>query len=81
MSVAIVLVHGGAGAWQRGSAHLETARTICEQAAAAGRDALASGGCSIDAVETAVRLLEDAPMMNAGRGSVPNAMASSRWTP
>lgn len=71
--MATVLVHGGAGAWQRGSGHLARAREVCERAASAGCDALASGGSVLDAVEAAVRLLEDAPMMNAGRGSLPNA--------
>ncbi len=70
--MAAVLVHGGAGAWQRGSTTLEAARAACERAANAGRDALAAGGSVLDAVEAAVRALEDAPMMNAGRGSLPN---------
>jgi beta-aspartyl-peptidase (threonine type) len=70
--MAIVLVHGGAGAWARGSEHLAAAVAVCGQAAAAGRDALSGGGSVLDAVESAVRLLEDAPIMNAGRGSLPN---------
>ncbi len=31
---------------------------------------LTKGGSSLDAVETAVRILEDSPLFNAGRGSV-----------
>jgi beta-aspartyl-peptidase (threonine type) len=33
---------------------------------------LAGGGTALDAVETAIRMLEDLPTFNAGRGSVPN---------
>jgi beta-aspartyl-peptidase (threonine type) len=71
--MAIVLVHAGAGAWQRGADHVAAARAVCERAAAAGRDAIVAGGSALDAVEAAVRMLEDAPMTNAGRGSMPNA--------
>jgi beta-aspartyl-peptidase (threonine type) len=71
--VGIVVVHGGAGAWKRGSDALAAGRAACEQAAAAGRDLLVNGGCALDAVEAAVRALEDAPMLNAGRGSYPNS--------
>ena len=71
--MATVLVHAGAGAWQRGAEHVAKARAVCEHAAAAGRDARAAGGSALDAVEAAVRLLEDAPRTNAGRGSQPNA--------
>jgi beta-aspartyl-peptidase (threonine type) len=71
--VASILVHGGAGAWTRGSEHLAKARGVCEQAAAEGRVTMSRTGSALDAVEAAVRLLEDAPMMNAGRGSLPNA--------
>lgn len=41
----------------------------CEHAADAGWDALARGGSALDAVETAVRRLEDDPLLNAGTGS------------
>jgi beta-aspartyl-peptidase (threonine type) len=40
------------------------------QALAAGRDVLAAGGTSLDAVEKVVRVLEDDPLFNAGRGAV-----------
>jgi len=38
-----------------------------------GRDVLAKGGSSLDAVEQVIRLLEDDPLFNAGRGAVLNA--------
>jgi len=44
-----------------------------EDALNGGLRVLASGGKSIDAVEIAVRILEDNPLFNAGRGSVYNA--------
>jgi beta-aspartyl-peptidase (threonine type) len=41
-----------------------------EAALRAGYDVLATGGSSIDAVTAAVRVLEDDPLFNAGRGAV-----------
>ncbi len=38
----------------------------------AGIKVLSNGGCSLDAVEAVVRVLEDDPMFNAGRGCVLN---------
>lgn len=38
-----------------------------------GRQILADGGTSLDAVEQVVRLLEDDPLFNAGKGAVYNA--------
>src|SRR4051794_24917886 len=39
-----------------------------------GRDILAKNGTSLDAVEQVVRMLEDAPEFNAGRGAVFNSV-------
>ncbi len=72
MTLAII-VHGGAGGWAVASSHLEAARQACAQATAAGRDILARGGSALDAVEAAVIILEDCPVLDAGRGSYPNA--------
>ena len=72
MTIAII-VHGGAGAWSRSAGRLEEARRACEAAAAAGRDILRRGGAALDAVEAAVMVLEDCPVLDAGRGSYPNA--------
>jgi beta-aspartyl-peptidase (threonine type) len=69
----LVLVHGGAGTWQRWPDRLIEALAACERAAAAGCVALAGGGAALDAVEEAVRALEDAPALNAGRGSHPKS--------
>lgn len=66
--VPALIVHGGAGA-DPGDAPGELAGGIAG-ALDAGWQALASGGRALDAVEAAVRALEDHPRFNAGRGSV-----------
>ncbi|MBZ9648498.1 isoaspartyl peptidase/L-asparaginase [Sphingobium sp. 3R8] len=65
-----LVVHGGA----RFILEQDRARFAagCAEAARVGGDVLARGGRAIDAVETAVRVLEDLPDFNAGTGSVRN---------
>jgi beta-aspartyl-peptidase (threonine type) len=70
--MAAILVHGGAGRWDRDPARLPAALRVCEAAAATGRDVLTRGGSALDAVEAAVRVMEEAPQLNAGRGSYAN---------
>lgn len=72
MSIAII-VHGGAGAWKLKEERLPEAVSACEKAAATGHGILRSGGSALDAVEAAVRDLEDCPYLDAGRGSYLNA--------
>lgn len=67
-----IVVHGGAGEHTT-QASLEAARVAVDEAARAGWDILRSGGSALDAAEATVRALEDAPALNAGRGSVLNA--------
>jgi beta-aspartyl-peptidase (threonine type) len=67
-----IIVHGGAGAWVVESERLALARAACREAAELGQGVLLAGGSALDAVETAVRLLEDCPVLDAGRGSYPN---------
>jgi isoaspartyl peptidase/L-asparaginase-like protein (Ntn-hydrolase superfamily) len=66
-------VHGGAGAApaaeEERSAHHEL-RAALADALVSGHRALAGGGSALDAVVAAVRVLEDCPWLNAGRGSV-----------
>lgn len=63
----VLVVHGGCAAI---TAEEETIReSACERAADAGWQVLQAGGSALDAVETAVRRLEDEPMLNAGTGS------------
>ncbi|KQN71642.1 isoaspartyl peptidase/L-asparaginase family protein [Sphingomonas sp. Leaf62] len=66
-------VHGGAGILTRdtvGAATDAAARAGLDAALAAGEAVLASGGSALDAVEAAVRVLEDDPTFNSGRGAV-----------
>ncbi|MDB5575409.1 MAG: isoaspartyl peptidase [Bradyrhizobium sp.] len=68
-----LLVHGGAGVLERGSLTKDqesAARCGLLIALAAGGDVLESGRTALDAVEAAVRELEDDPVFNAGRGAV-----------
>ncbi len=71
MSIAII-VHGGAGGWNLSGERQREAVRACEQAAEAGRQLLLGGGSALDAVELAVTILEDCPVLDAGRGSYPN---------
>jgi beta-aspartyl-peptidase (threonine type) len=65
--VPVIIVHGGAGADPvEGRDEL---RAGVSAAAAAGWRVLAQDGRALDAVEAAVRALEDHPRFNAGRGS------------
>jgi beta-aspartyl-peptidase (threonine type) len=66
-------VHGGAGVIERGSltAEKEVAyRAALLTAMDAGSKVLRGGGSSLDAVEAVIRILEDDPLFNAGRGAV-----------
>src|SRR5262249_26278698 len=68
-----VAVHGGAGVMDRTSMSPETERayrTALAVAIEAAAKTLREGGCSLDAVESAIRIMEDDPLFNAGRGSV-----------
>jgi L-asparaginase / beta-aspartyl-peptidase len=68
-----VVIHGGAGTMSRSSMTPEAEagyHAALEQALRAGHEILAAGGTSLDAVEAAVRMLEDSPLFNAGRGAV-----------
>jgi len=62
-----LIVHGGCGTPPPGE---ETARNeACERSAEAGWRVLGQGGGALDAVEAAVRALEDEPLLNAGTGA------------
>jgi len=68
-----LVIHGGAGSMQRGRLDPEQekcARAGLEQALAAGSAILSKKESAVDAVEAAVRVLEEDICFNAGRGSV-----------
>jgi beta-aspartyl-peptidase (threonine type) len=62
-----LIVHGGCGTPPPGE---EAARNeACERSAEVGWRVLQEGGFALDAVEAAVRALEDEPLLNAGTGA------------
>ncbi|RAD64503.1 beta-aspartyl-peptidase, partial [Burkholderia multivorans] len=72
-SPAIVAIHGGAGTILRNAMDTDTERQYRAELTAilqAAQAVLAEGGSALDAVTVAVRMLEDCPLFNAGRGAV-----------
>ncbi|RKG60203.1 isoaspartyl peptidase/L-asparaginase [Corallococcus sp. CA054B] len=68
-------MHGGAGVISRENLTPEreaAMRAALTEALQAGHAVLAKGGRSMDAVTAAIRVLEDSPYFNAGKGSVFN---------
>ncbi len=68
----VLVIHGGAGAPPREKMTPEREkqyRDDLDRALQAGYDALRRG-TSVDAVEAAIRVLEDSPRFNAGKGAV-----------
>jgi L-asparaginase / beta-aspartyl-peptidase len=67
------MIHGGAGVIRKGSLSPEREkqyRAKLEEALMAGYKALQDGKSGLDAVEIAVKILEDSPLFNAGKGAV-----------
>ncbi|MFI2810321.1 MULTISPECIES: isoaspartyl peptidase/L-asparaginase family protein [Microbulbifer] len=68
-----IAIHGGAGTIEKSkmTAEREKAyRAKLEEALAKGYAILEAGGTSLAAVTTAINVLEDSPLFNAGRGAV-----------
>lgn len=68
-----LVLHGGSGVIDRADLKPEQDRAYrgaLARAAEAGAAVLSSGGAAVEAVETTVRVLEDDPLFNAGRGAV-----------
>jgi beta-aspartyl-peptidase (threonine type) len=65
-----LIVHGGAKPWEKEEEQAN--RDGITQAVQAGSKVLADGGSAVEAVEAAIRVLEDLPVFNAGTGSAPN---------
>ena len=70
-----LVVHGGAGNIYKGryteeeeGEYIKTLTTAINY----GYDILHKGGTAVDAVETVIRVLEDSPLFNAGKGAVFN---------
>jgi len=68
-----IAIHGGAGTLVKGlmTPELEAEyKAALQNALTQGYAVLEKGASALDAVEVAVRLLEDSPLFNAGKGSV-----------
>ncbi len=78
MTTPVIVVHGGAGTVAEDPR--ASAVTGTRAAAAAGQAVLLAGGSAEAAVIAAVRMLEDDPGFNAGRGACMNADGCSRPT-
>jgi beta-aspartyl-peptidase (threonine type) len=69
----VLVIHGGAGTILQRNMTPEKEKVyrdgLCE-ILEAGYDILSKGGTALDAVETAVCLMENLPLFNAGKGSV-----------
>tara|TARA_B100000886_G_scaffold6886_1_gene4419 strand:- start:573 stop:1532 length:960 start_codon:yes stop_codon:yes gene_type:complete len=66
-----IVVHGGAG-WFSSMTEdeIEGIESALKKAADLGYDIMLEGGTSLDAVESAIIILENNPLFNAGKGSV-----------
>ncbi len=73
MKTFALAIHGGAGTLIKGmmTPEKEAAyKKSLNEALKSGYSVLENGGTAVDAVEHAVRILEDSPLFNAGKGSV-----------
>ena len=70
-----IVIHGGAGGITRDKMTLamdKEYRTALAEALNKGKKILSEGGSALDAVEQAIRVMEDNPLFNAGKGAVFN---------
>lgn len=69
----VIAIHGGAGDTKRASLSAEKeaeSRAGLQASLAAGAEVLQRGGTGPEAIEAALKVLEDHPLFNAGRGAV-----------
>jgi L-asparaginase / beta-aspartyl-peptidase len=69
----VLVIHGGAGGPGKGGLSGEREKqylNTLQEVLSAGSAVLSRGGTSLDAVETCIRLMEDSPLFNAGKGAV-----------
>jgi len=68
-----LVLHGGAGTIKQENmtaGQEDRIRSAFQQALEAGQQVLSEGGSAMDAVEASIRILEDSPGFNAGKGAV-----------
>jgi len=69
----VLVIHGGAGTISPEKITPEKAReyhAALADALRSGWEILANGGAAVDAIEATIRIMEDSPLFNAGRGAV-----------
>ncbi|HRZ76345.1 MAG TPA: isoaspartyl peptidase/L-asparaginase [Bacteroidales bacterium] len=71
----MIAVHGGAGSMdaEMPEAMQQAYHAALRQALLAGEEVLKAGGTAVEAVEAAIRVMEDDSLFNAGKGAVYNA--------
>lgn len=68
-----IVIHGGAGVITRAKMTPELDkeyRAVLAKALNTGKEILTQGGSALDAVEKTIRVMEDNPLFNAGKGAV-----------
>jgi len=65
-----LVIHGGAGSATTDEQVIAAREVVLGAALDKGSSILSGGGTSLDAVEQVIRILEDSPFFNAGKGAV-----------
>lgn len=76
----LLLIHGGAGAWENIEQHRDEKNRAIEQILSEVFPLLKKGGMAIDAVSLAVKRLEENPLFNAGLGAALQDDGKARLT-
>lgn len=80
-SATAIVIHGGAGTITRSSMSAEKEaeiRAVLQQSLEAGYQKLQAGADSTEAVTTAINIMENSPLFNAGKGAVFDAQGKNQ---